>query len=136
MDRRIGALVDRVRSVRIGHHRKLLVLLDELVDQQLDRLVVTVVVAGSMNDQQVTLQVFREMDRRTIVVARWVIFGDALITFLIDGIIVPHVRHRRDGYARMIYVGVLEHRIQRHRTTTAPTPDANAVLIQPRCAGR
>jgi len=50
------ALGDAVRPVRVGHHVKLLALHDELVDQQLGTLVVDVVVASAVDEQEIALE--------------------------------------------------------------------------------
>ena len=63
---RVSAFTNRVRAVRIGHHRERLVVTDELVDQGFGRLVVTVVVAGAVDDEQIALEAIRVVDGGTL----------------------------------------------------------------------
>ena len=49
MPRRVFSLSDGVRSIGVGHHRKLLVVLDQLVDQLFRRLIMAVVVTRAVN---------------------------------------------------------------------------------------
>ena len=48
-----------MRPIGIRHHRERFVVFDQLVDEQLKRLIVTIVVTGSMNDQQIPFEEFR-----------------------------------------------------------------------------
>ena len=66
VQRRVVPLADRVRAVGIGHHRERLVVADQLVDQGLGPLVVAVVVARPVDDQQVPLELVGEGDRRAL----------------------------------------------------------------------
>ena len=53
---RVLPLVDRVAAVGVRHQRERLVQLDQLVHQLFGPLVVAVVVAGAVDEQQVALQ--------------------------------------------------------------------------------
>ncbi len=55
-------LVDRMGTIRIGEHGKGLILLDQLVDQQLCRLVMAVIIAGTVDQQKFTLEHVRKCD--------------------------------------------------------------------------
>ena len=50
-------------SIRIRHHAELFVVFDQFVDQQLKCLVVAIVITGSVYQQKVAFQLFREVDR-------------------------------------------------------------------------
>ena len=59
----VFTLGDAVAAIRIGQHRELFVVRDQLVDQRLGPLIVAVVVTGPVNEEQVPSQLARERDR-------------------------------------------------------------------------
>ena len=63
MPRRIFSFSYRVRSIGINHQAELFVVGDQFVYQHLRRLVVTIVIAGSVDKQQIAFQVFGKVDR-------------------------------------------------------------------------
>ena len=52
---RIRPFPDGMTAIRISHHRELLVLLHQLIDEQFATLVVAVVVARAVDEQEVAL---------------------------------------------------------------------------------
>ena len=60
---------DAMGAVGIGHEFELPVVLDQLVEQHFFALIVDVVIAGAVEDQQVALQVFRIGERVTFEVS-------------------------------------------------------------------
>ena len=63
MSCRVFSFLDRVRAVGVGHHAELFVVSDQFVDQHFGGLIMTVVVAGSVNQQQVAFELFGKVDR-------------------------------------------------------------------------
>ena len=61
---RVLPLINAVGAVGVGHHREALPVGDELVDQFLKALIVDVVVARPMDDEQVPLELGCESDGR------------------------------------------------------------------------
>jgi len=70
-----------------GHELELTVVFDQLVEQHLFALVVDVVVARSVHDQEVALQVFRIGKRVTLEVGVAILRQDAHETLFVDGVI-------------------------------------------------
>ena len=66
MARGVGAFANRMGAVGIGHHRERFVVPDQFVDQLLHGLIVAVVVARAVNQQQVALQLVGEIDGRSL----------------------------------------------------------------------
>ena len=62
---RVLALTDCVGTIRIGEHGERFIMLDQLVDKQLRRLVVAIVIAGAVDQQEFALEFVRKGDRRT-----------------------------------------------------------------------
>ena len=59
------ALRDGVGSIRIHHQVEWLAQLDQAIHQTLGSLVVYVIIAGSVDDQEVAFEAFGEIDRGT-----------------------------------------------------------------------
>jgi len=83
---------DAVSPIRIRHYRERFVVRDQLVDQQLRSLIVDVVVAGAVDDQQIAFQVFRKRDRRRVLVILRVVFRQTEITFGVYRVVITIVR--------------------------------------------
>ena len=62
MERCASSLVDAVVAIRIGHVVKLLAQFDEAVDEALDDFEVGVRFARAVDDQQLSLEAFGEID--------------------------------------------------------------------------
>lgn len=63
MTRGIATFPNRMGAIRIGHHGKRLVVMNQPVHEFLESLVVTVVISGPMNDQKVPFQVLGKVNR-------------------------------------------------------------------------
>ena len=61
--RRVLSLADAVGSVRIRHEGEGFVVDDELIDERFRSLVVNIVISGSMDQQQMTLQLIGVVER-------------------------------------------------------------------------
>ncbi len=96
MTRRVLAFTNRMCPIWIGHHGKRLVVANQLVDQQLSRLVMAVVVARAMNQKEIAFQLMREVDRRSLHIAFGIVTWKSHVALLINRVVVPHVWHRRD----------------------------------------
>ena len=68
MTRRVFPFANGMRPIRVSEHRKRLVVPNQFVNQQLGRLVVAVVIAGAVYEQQVSLQPRREIHGRPLAV--------------------------------------------------------------------
>ena len=80
----VGTLADAVRSVRVGQHLEGLVELNQLVDQQLGALIVAVVVARAVDEQQALglLHLVSEGDGRPQTIALRVIRRQAHVPMI------------------------------------------------------
>ena len=63
MNRGVLAFADTVGTVRVGQHLKRLVMVDEPIDQGLCALVVDIVVARAVDEQEMAFELMREMER-------------------------------------------------------------------------
>src|SRR5688500_949085 len=79
-------LRDAVGAVRIRHYREVFICGDKGVDQKLRSLVMDVVITGTVNDQEVALQVLCEGERRRILVVIRVVLWQSKITLSVDGV--------------------------------------------------
>ena len=120
------AFVDAVGTHGVGDLVEHLALLDKLVDQHLAILVVYVVVACAMNQEQIALQTVCPIDGGAIFVTFGIVLWRVHVAFLIDGVVESLVGHERYGYARLEHFGVTEHTVERLAATTAPACDADA----------
>ena len=132
----VGALADAVGAVGIGHHLEILVERHQPVDQLFGGLIVDVVVAGAVDDQEVAFQPCGMGDRRSLFEPFGVDLRRAHVAFLVDRVVQSLVRHVGDGDARVVKLGVAEHHVQRHRTAAAPSPDAHAIGVEVRAIGQ
>src|SRR5215475_3338781 len=90
-----NAFVDPVRTIWIGHHPELLARRYERIDQRLGALIVHVVVTGTVNHEELSLQLRRKSYRRALSVLIRMILRQPAISLLIDRVVVPDVGHRR-----------------------------------------
>ncbi len=63
MPRRVGPFAYGVRTIGVDHHRELFVESNQLVDEFLRRLIVTIVVTSTMDEKEITLELMSEVDR-------------------------------------------------------------------------
>ena len=92
---RTFSLKNPVGTIWISHHCEWLIVFHELVYQHLRPLIVNVVVARSVHDQQVALKAAGERDRGTLFEIIGIVLGQAHVTFLIDRVVETLVGHRR-----------------------------------------
>ena len=123
------ALVYAVTAVGVGHHVELLALGDELVDQQLEALVVAVVIAGAVDQQQVALEVLGMGDGRAVGKTLGVVLGQPHVAFLIDGVVDLLVGDGCDRHAHGIELRVAEKSVQGHGAAAAPAPRADTLRV-------
>jgi hypothetical protein len=128
--RRARPLRDRVRAVRIHHQIERLPEFHETIDEAFRALIVDVVVAGPMDDEQVPAQPFGEVDRGPDPVPVGVLLRDTHVAFLVDGVVEALVGHRRYRDADFVDIREAEHRVERVRAAAAPSPDADAIAIE------
>jgi len=126
------AFVDSVRTIRISHHRELLISCYKLIDQCLGTLIMHVVVAGAMNNKQFSLQLPGEGDRRALPVLLRMILRQAAVTFLVDRVVVAQVGHRRDRHPHLIKVRIAKHCVESRCPSAAPAPHTNPRRIDER----
>ena len=130
MQRGAFALADRVGAIRVSKHFELFVVRHQGIHQLGHTLIMHVVIRRTVNELQLALQVFRERNRRTVLVTIGVVLRQAHVAFLIYGVVKPLVGHRRDGDAGVVEVRITEERIKRHRAAAAPAPHTHAISIQ------
>ena len=136
VDAGVEALVDGVGAVGVRHHAELLAVGDEGVHQRFGSLVVAVVVAGAVDEQQLALKSVGEGQRRALPIAFGVVGWQAHVALLINGVVEAHVGDRRDGDARGVEVGMAEQGVERHGPAAAPTPNADALGVEVRTRGQ
>ncbi len=112
--RSIFPFVDAVRTVRIGHHGENLVVLDELVYQGFRVLVMYIIVARSVHQQQVAFQVFGKSDGRAVFVAFCIFRRQAHVAFLVNIIVEALVGNWRHRHAHFVHFRIPEKCIERH----------------------
>src|SRR6266566_2198607 len=117
-----------MRAIGICHEVEWLAELDQAVHQAFCALVMHVVIAGAVHDQQATLESLGLIDRRRTVVARAVRrrVQETHIALLVNRVIESLVRHGGHGHPDLIDAGVTKHRLQRARSAAAPAPDRDA----------
>src|SRR6266566_9900769 len=128
VQRRPTALADAMRAIGIRHEVEWLAELDQAVHQAFCALVMHVVIAEAVHDQQAPLQSLGLIDRRRTVVARAVRgrVQETHIALLVNRVVEALVRHRGYGHPDLVDVGVTKHRLQRARSAAAPAPDRDA----------
>ena len=126
---------DRVRLAREDLQVVRLSGLDQLLNV-LDRVLnVYIVVSSAMAQQQPPLQMGGGVDHRKVAIAVGEILGQAHVALGIDGVVVAPIGHRRHGHAGAKTIGVRE-RIEREGAAPAPSPPAQALLVQLRILGQ
>src|SRR5206468_8186643 len=125
VQRRAAALADAMRAIGICHEVERLVERDQAVHQPFRALVMHVVVAGAMHDQQASLEPLGLIDRRGTLVTRAVRRAgqEPHVALLINRVVETLIRDGRHGHADLVDVGVPKHRLQRARSAAAPAPD-------------
>ena len=103
---------------------------DEGVHQRFGPLVVAVVVAGAVDEQQLALKAVGEGQGRALAVAFGVVRGQAHVALLINGVVQAHVGDRGDGDARGVKVGMTEQGVEGHRAAPTPSPNTDALGVE------
>src|SRR5215217_511584 len=81
------SFADTVRTVWIRHELKYLIMFDQLINKHFCVLVMYIVIAGAMNVEQISTQVFSVGNRRAFNKVFSVFLRNAHITFLINIIV-------------------------------------------------
>lgn len=89
-----SAFADAVCAVWITHHLELPAIFDQFVDQHFCSLVVYIIVAGAMNNQEISLEIFCVSDRRTFDERLFIFLWQTHISFLVDIIIQELIGYR------------------------------------------
>lgn len=71
----VFAFLDAVGAIGIGHHGEMLVVLDQCIDEGFAVLVMAVIVAGAVHDQEIAFELMGKGDRRTVAKAFFVVLG-------------------------------------------------------------
>src|SRR6185312_14434772 len=95
---------------------------DEAILQNLGGGEVDVVVAGAVDDEEITGKPLREVDSGAALVAVSVGRGQAHVALLVDGVVALLVGHRSGGDAGGVEAGVAEHHVERVGAAAAPSP--------------
>ena len=95
-------------AVRIGHDGEWFVMRHKLVDELLGALVVHIVVAGAVDDEQVSLQPLGMRDGRAVHLALGVVLRQAHVALLIDAVIKPTVRHGSHSHGSAVEIRIAE----------------------------
>src|SRR6185369_3649198 len=132
MELRSRPFENAVRAVGIREHLKLFVGSHKRINQCFSPLVMNVVISGSMDHHQLTLQILCECHGRTLRPLIGVILRQAAVSLLVNRVVIPDIRNRRHRQPNLIDIWITKHRIQRRRSPTAPTPDTYSARIHKR----
>ena len=125
-------LVDGMRAHRIGQLIEHLAVFHQLVDQHLAILIMHVVIAGAVNEEQVSFQAFHIRDGRTFAIAFRIGLRRVHVAFLVNGVVQPLVGYERNGNPRAEHIRIAEHAVEGLASSPAPACDANAGSIDER----
>src|SRR5260370_11109583 len=125
-------IADAVAAPRKGQHLDVLSRFDEAVDHSERVREVHVVVAGAVGDKQFALELRRVFYRRRILISFLILLRQAEVAFGVDAVVVAPVRDRAAGKSRFEIIARFEHCVQRHVAPVAPSPDADAILVNVR----
>ncbi len=92
-------------------------------------LVVHIVVGGAVNEKKTTLQSLGKMNGRADLIPFGIVFRQAHVAFLVDGVVELLIGHRRHRDTDLEDLRVAEHAIQGVRATATPPPDSDALGI-------
>ena len=101
----------------------------EFVDEHFATLVVDVVVACAVDEQEIALEAFGIGDWRTFAVAFGVVLWGVHVAFLIDGVVESLVGNEGYGYAGVEHVGIAEHAVEGLAAAAAPSCHADAAEV-------
>ena len=118
-----------MRTVGVGHHGKQLSMPDQFINQPLGVLVVYVIVAGAMDEEEVPLKIFGMGNRSPCIIIAAIFLRQAHIAFGVDVVIEAGTGDRGDGDARFINFGVLKEQVQGAGAPAAPSPYGHARSI-------
>ncbi len=104
----------------------------QLVDQHLAVLIVDVIVASTVYQEQVPFQFGCVCDRRTFSVTFRIVLGCVHVPFLINRVVGALVGNESDGDTRMEDVRITEHRVQCLASAAAPSGNADTVRVDKR----
>src|SRR2546423_1611246 len=90
-----------------------------------------VVVNRSMNQQQLAVKIFCEVNWRTLPVAIGIVLRRAHVALCVDRVVVAPVSDRAAGDPDLEGLAMCQ-RVARHESAIAPTPDADARSINVR----
>ena len=123
-----------VGAVGVRHHGEMLIVSDEFVDQPFRALVMAVVVARAMDQEQISPELAGIRDGRAKAVIFGIVLGQPHVTLLVDRIVEQLACVRSDGYRCGIHVRVAENGVEAHAATAAPAPHANPSRVRVRPA--
>ena len=101
----------------------------KFVDEHFATLVVDVVVACAVDEQEIALEAFGIGDWRTFAVAFGVVLRGVHVAFLIDGVVESLVGNEGYGYAGVEHVGIAEHAVEGLAAAAAPSCNADAAEV-------
>lgn len=105
------ALADTVRTVRVGHELKLLIVFNEFVEQHFGIVVVYVVVSGAVYVEQVSFQVFGIGNRRSVYNIFQIFLRQPHVALLVNVVVGKLVGHGCDRNSCFINFGILKQQI-------------------------
>ena len=120
---------DTMRLSRIDEQAVLLAGTNELIHHLHGVLHVHVVIAGAMRDRHYSMQVFRAVDRRALLISLGILFGQPHVAFRVDGVVILPIGdgcNRESGFDAVR----VSHGIERHETAVAPSPPADPVAVK------
>ncbi len=101
--------------------------LDQVIDHREGVGKVHVVIACTVSDEQLPLQVGGIFHRRRFLIAHLVFLREPHVAFRVDGVVIAPVGDRATGKSRFEVAARLEHGMQRHVAAVTPSPDADAI---------
>jgi hypothetical protein len=99
------AFGERVGATRVLHKIERFPEFDEAVEEQFGALVVDIIVAGTVDDEQIAAKAFGKIDGGSGLVAGGIVFGRAHVAFLVDGVIEALVGDGSDAHTHLVKIG-------------------------------
>src|SRR5436309_15669275 len=122
MSGRALTLTDVVTPIWILHHRELLLVGNQGIDKNFSSFVVNIIIARSVDNQELACQTSRVRHRRAGAIVCFVVLRQTHVTLLIDRVIEVLVGNRRHRHSDLINVRIMEYLVEGHITTAYSTP--------------
>src|SRR5208283_3185208 len=99
------AFGEGVRASGIFHKIERLSQLDEAIEEQFGALVMDVIVARTVDDEQITAEAFGKINDGGSLVASRILFRQAHVALLVDGVVEALVGDGCDAHTNLVKIG-------------------------------